>query len=70
VSDKYYLKADWQSEYQEVTKEQFIDAEQSAGFHSKFGPNEIATGGFSGRGISGKVEYVPSPPPSAPRDPK
>ncbi len=54
---KYYLKADHQKEWDEVTKEQFINAELNAGFRSKFGSGHIATGGFGGGGISGKVEY-------------
>lgn len=48
----------------EVTREQYIQAERSCGFHPKSG-NGIATSGFSGtvgRGfggaeISGRVEY-------------
>ncbi len=58
---RYYLKADWQKDYQEVTKKQFIAAERAAGFRSKLGPNAVATGGFSGNGVSGKVEYDAQP---------
>lgn len=32
---------------QEVSKEDFIKVERSCGFHSKFGPNEVATHSFS-----------------------
>jgi len=53
---KYYLKGDWEEEYTEVTKEQFIAAERNAGFHSKSGPDSLATAGFSGDGFSGKIE--------------
>jgi len=55
---KYFLKADWEDEYKEVTEKQFIAAERGAGFHSKFGADHVATGGFSGSGVSGKIEYV------------
>ena len=55
--NRYFLKADWQNEYQEVTEEQFITAERAAGFRPKYGDG-VATGGFSGRGVSGRVEYV------------
>ena len=53
---KYFLKADFMDEYKEVTKEQFIQAERSAGFRPKGGGDGVATGGFSGGGVSGKVE--------------
>jgi len=33
MTEKYYLKAEWQKEYQEVTKEEWIKAERSAGFY-------------------------------------
>lgn len=56
--EKYYLKADHQTEWDEVTRTQFIAAEQAAGFRSKFGPNHPATGGFGGGGMRGRVEYV------------
>jgi len=56
--ERYYLKADHEKEWSNVTKRQFIAAEQAAGFHSKFGADHVATGGFSGRGMKGRVEYV------------
>lgn len=56
---RYYLKADHQKRYQEVTKEQFIQAERNAGF-SGHSDNQPATAGFSGRGISGKVKFYPA----------
>jgi len=55
---KYFLKADWQEEYTEVTREQFIAAERAAGFRPKGGGDELATGGFSAGNISGKIEVV------------
>lgn len=57
--ERYYLKADHEVEWSNVTREQFIAAEQSAGFRSKFGNKHVATGGFTGRGMRGRVESVP-----------
>jgi len=54
---KYFLKADEQEDFQEVTEEQFIAAEQAAGFRSKLGPKTAATAGFYGNGICGKVKF-------------
>lgn len=51
---KYFLKADWEDNYKEVTKEQYIKAERDAGFHSKSGDG-IATASFTGCVISGKT---------------
>lgn len=42
----------------EVTRGDFIEAERSAGFYSKFGPDHPATGGFSNGTISGRSEVV------------
>jgi hypothetical protein len=53
---KYYLTFLNGTE-KEVTKEEYIRSEQSAGFRSKFGPDEIATSSFSNRTISGRVDY-------------
>lgn len=54
-SGGYWLKADHQKEYVEVTKEEYIRAERAAGFHSKFGPNHPATSAFSGGSMSGRT---------------
>lgn len=43
---------------QEVSKEDFIKLERQAGFYSKFGPNEVATGSFSNGALSGRTEIV------------
>lgn len=43
---------------EEVSKEDFIKAEQQAGFYSKFGKDHVATGGFSCGNISGSVRYI------------
>lgn len=56
---KYFLKAEWQKEYQEVTQEEFVQAERSAGFRPKPGCGPCATAGFSSGSISGKVQYIP-----------
>ncbi len=45
--EKYYLKADFMDEEKEVSKQEYINAEQAAGFRSKFGPNAVATGSFA-----------------------
>ncbi|KKL87130.1 hypothetical protein LCGC14_1937830, partial [marine sediment metagenome] len=58
-----YLKADWQDEWEEVSKEQWIKAERGAGFRPKLYIEDskymttCATGGFYGNGVSGKIEY-------------
>jgi len=54
-SGGYWIKADHQPEYVEVTKEEYILAEQKAGFYSKFGPYHPATSAFSGGSISGRT---------------
>ena len=52
----YYLKCGNEEE-KEVTEQEFIDAEQAAGFRSKFGINSVATGGFSNGYTKGTVRY-------------
>lgn len=54
--NRYYLKNAWETDFKEVTVKQFIQAERSAGFFPKAGQG-VATGGFSGRGVRGRVEY-------------
>lgn len=55
---QYFLSSDAHPE-KEVTEQEFIRAEQVAGFHSKFGRDHVATGGFSRGDVSGRVVYVP-----------
>lgn len=43
----------------EVTRQQWIQAERGAGFWPKDGGNGLATGGFYGAGIHGRIEYAP-----------
>ena len=55
MSERFFLKADWTG-WREVTKVQWVSAERNAGFHNTMGqPNEPGTGGFSGRGTSGRI---------------
>lgn len=56
-NQKYYLSSEVHPE-REVTEQEFIRAEQAAGFHSKFGRDHVATGGFSRGDVSGRVVYV------------
>lgn len=59
---KYLLKADHQTSWDEVTKEQWIKAERSAGFRPKMSSchpeymSTCATGGFGGDGVQGRIE--------------
>jgi hypothetical protein len=49
----------------EVTLEEFCKAERAAGFRPKLSSDHarymttLATGGFSGSGVSGRVKYTP-----------
>jgi hypothetical protein len=54
---QYYLSSEALPE-KEVTEQEFIKAERAAGFRSKFGPDHVATGGFTGAGMHGRVVYV------------
>ena len=58
MTKKYYLKFTWEDDWREVTKEQFIQAEQDAGFHSRFGPTEAATDGLGNGSIQGNVVHM------------
>ena len=52
MSDRYFISTD-DGPWREVMKRDWIRAEQSAGFRSKFGPDSVATAGFSGNNIKG-----------------
>jgi len=60
---RYYLKADFQEEWQEVTIEKYCRAERVAGFRpscSSQDPNfdtTPATSGFGGSGVQGRISY-------------
>lgn len=56
MKKKYFLE--FQGMKKEVTRAEWIQAERSAGFRSKFGDDSEATGGFSSGGVSGSIEYV------------
>ena len=70
MSDRYFLKTDW-TNWKEVTKEQWVRAERSAGFHNTMGqPDEPGTGGFSAYGVCGKLLYEYATPESYKWDPE
>lgn len=55
---RYFLKTAWLPDdmWVEVTKAEFVRAERDAGFRNTMGePDEPATGGFHGHGVTGKV---------------
>lgn len=66
MTNRHMLKADWQTVWSEVSKEEWIRAERMAGFRPKLWSGDpaymttYATGGFSGGGVSGKIDYVDS----------
>jgi len=51
---KYLLKIFWRNEFDEVTKEQYLKAQNYAGVHVK-SENEISLL-FQGNGILGKIK--------------
>lgn len=61
AKDRYYLKWGHMEDYEEVSKERYVEAERAAGFISKFGPEHPATAGFSKtegkRTVHGKIVY-------------
>ena len=63
MSKRYYLKADFNDDWTEVSLEQYCRAERAAGFRPKLwsgDPNYMttpATGGFSGGNVSGRIAY-------------
>lgn len=58
---RYLLKADWQEEWTEVSKEVWVRAERAAGFHNTMGrPDEPGTAGFGGGGVRGSIRYEAS----------
>ena len=53
---RYFLKYDNCLEH-EVTKQIFINAERSCGFFPQSDrPDQLATGGFAGKGVFGRIE--------------
>ncbi len=67
MSERYFLKADFNQDWAEVTLAAFCKAERMAGFRPKMASDDPrymftpATGGFSGNGVSGKVVYESTP---------
>jgi len=55
VKTRYFLKPDGPWDEKEVSEEEYIKAEQNAGFRSTTGGP--ATGSFHGNGMSGRTEY-------------
>lgn len=57
--DRYFLRVDKDYPWFEVTKERYIAAERSAGFHNTMGqPDEPATSLWTSReGFAGKIQY-------------
>ena len=54
---KYYVTTPWHPEV-EVTKEQYMDAENRAGFYSKFDDHPATSSfGCSKTGIRGRTSY-------------
>jgi hypothetical protein len=53
--DRYFLKAVVFGGWHEVTFEKFVLAERDAGFRPKYGGPGLATGGFTGHGIQGRI---------------
>tara|TARA_R110000823_G_scaffold101636_10_gene218347 strand:+ start:1669 stop:1890 length:222 start_codon:yes stop_codon:yes gene_type:complete len=67
IGQIYFLKGPHQLEWTEVTKEEWVKAERTAGFYPKLPRDDsrfmttCATGGFSGANIRGKIEYPTVP---------
>lgn len=61
MSERYWLKADFNKEWTEVSKAEWIKAERAAGFRPKLwsgDPNYMAvcaTGGWGGAGVQGRI---------------
>lgn len=61
ATEFYYLKTVAETNWREVTRKEWIEAERGAGFRPKLPSTDprymttCATGGFSGNGIQGKI---------------
>ncbi len=54
---RFYLALDLPDpDWREVTETEFAEAERKAGFYPT-GPWTVATAGFGGRGVRGRVDY-------------
>lgn len=60
--NRHFLKAAFAREWTEVSREEWIKAERAAGFRPRMSSDDprymdvYATGGFSGNGVSGRLE--------------
>ncbi|MBT4849331.1 hypothetical protein HON36_00575 [Candidatus Parcubacteria bacterium] len=54
MKERYWLQTGTLA-WQEATREQFIQAEKSAGFYPKPGCGDVATAGFSGKATKGRI---------------
>lgn len=55
--ERYFLHAEG-TPWSEVERTAFLRAERAAGFRPKSGePDELATSGFSGHGVSGRIVH-------------
>lgn len=54
--ERYWLRV-VDSPWQEATREQFIQAEGTAGFYPMSGCGDLATAGFTANGIQGRITY-------------
>lgn len=54
-NDRYFLKPQHFGEWVEVPMRKFVLAERDAGFRPKYGGPGVATGGFIGNGMMGRV---------------
>lgn len=55
---RYYLRNET-TDWREVTKAEYVQAERAAGFHNTLGqPHEPATHSFSAASVHGRTEYV------------
>ncbi len=55
MSARYWLRVNGLA-WEEATKDQFIKSERGAGFYPKYG-NGLATAGFSGGSVQGRITY-------------
>lgn len=68
MKERYWLRISGHA-WQEATKDQFVQAERSAGFRPKPGCGDVATGGFSNGSLQGRVTYGDITDEKYPREP-
>lgn len=63
MGNRYFLRDRGETEWREVDRRRWIEAERSAGFRPKLASTDArymevcATGGFTGNGIEGRLDY-------------